>query len=540
MASNPNQYRIANDEYVTDFSYLNPTQAGCLFKLRTAYFFSRSPLSAEQVAYLCPAVTEQDQQARDFVLSKFFTFSEGFWHSELMEEKIYLAKQEQEILEAEEKAREIRSLKARQSINARWNKKLVGNANNPIPKIAANTSKNTIEDTIVHTNVDTNAIRPNIRSYKENDTNVYTNVSNPPKNTIEDTIVHTNVDTNAIRPNIRSYKENDTNVYTNVSNPPKNTIEDTIVHTNVDTNAIRPNIRSYKENDTNVYTNVSNPPKNTIEDTIVHTNVDTNAIRPNIRSYKENDTNVYTNVSADSNQSSETTEPQEVSGDSKNSEKTVQSASHAYAHARTDPISDIRSVCINNLINNKQHRSVSVSVSGSDLENTVRDLFNRENTPWTVDEVLQTMIFFGLDAKSLDRWRKRSQENESAVAELAQTGMAAFDFDTVSQVFARCQQAKDKEGKPLSSAIAFVIKSLQRELTAIRNRKLAAKAAKPEDEAEPAETQDPYDVSGMIRNPNGSYRFGPKRSSYADRDYTAGLIQNPDGTYRIAPRPRKS
>lgn len=418
MASNPNQYRIANDEYVTDFSYLNPTQAGCLFKLRTAYFFSRSPLSAEQVAYLCPAVTEQDQQARDFVLSKFFTFSEGFWHSELMEEKIYLAKQEQEILEAEEKAREIRSLKARQSINARWNKKLVGNANNPIPKIAANTSKNTIEDTIVHTNVDTNAIRSNIRSYKENDTNV------------------------------------------------------------------------------------------------------------------------YTNVSADSNQSSETTEPQEVSGDSKNSEKTVQSASHAYAHARTDPISDIRSVCINNLINNKQHRSVSVS--GSDLENTVRDLFNRENTPWTVDEVLQTMIFFGLDAKSLERWRKRSQENETAVAELAQTGMPGFDFETVAQVFARCQQAKDKEGKSLSSAVAFVVKSLQRELTAIRNRKLAAKAAKPEDEAEPAETQDPYDVSGMIRNPNGSYRFGPKRSSYADRDYTAGLIQNPDSTYRIAPRPRKS
>ena len=97
--------------------------------------------------------------------------------------------------------------------------------------------------------------------------------------------------------------------------------------------------------------------------------------------------------------SSETPEHQAVSGDSKNSEKTVQSTSHAYAHARTDPMSDIRSVCINNLINNKQHRSVSVSGSGSDLENTVRDLFNRENTPWTVDEVLQTMTFFGLDAK---------------------------------------------------------------------------------------------------------------------------------------------
>ena len=90
---------------------------------------------------------------------------------------------------------------------------------------------------------------------------------------------------------------------------------------------------------------------------------------------------------------------------------------------------------------------------------------------------MQTLIFFGLDAKSLDRWRKRSQENESAVAELAQTAMAEFDFDTVSQVFARCQQAKDKEGKPLSSAIAFVIKSLQRELTAIRNRRLVPERA---------------------------------------------------------------
>ncbi|WP_460174776.1 DUF1376 domain-containing protein, partial [Turicimonas sp. TL08] len=111
---------FSNDEYVTDFSYLNPTQAGCLFKLRTAYFFSKTPLSSEQVAYLCPAVTEQDQQAREFVLTKFFTFSGGFWHSELMEEKINLAKQEQEILEAEEKAREIRSEKARKKALARW------------------------------------------------------------------------------------------------------------------------------------------------------------------------------------------------------------------------------------------------------------------------------------------------------------------------------------------------------------------------------------------------------------------------------------
>ena len=415
-----NFYPIKSDEYTTDFLQLTTTQAGCLFKLRTAYFFSRSPLSAEQVAYLCPAVTEQDQQARDFVLSKFFTFSEGFWHSELMEEKIYLAKQEQEILEAEEKARQIRSEKARKKALARW----------------GTTEKEIQQHMPQH-----------VLQHKNENATAYASA------------------------------------HATASNSDESMLQHMPQHKNENATA---------------------------------------SLLPG--------------------KSSETPEPQAVSGDSKNSEKTVQSASHAYAHARTDPISDIRSVCINNLINNKQHRSVSVSGSGSgsDLENTVRDLFNRENTPWTVDEVLQTMTFFGLDAKSLERWRKRSQENESAVAELAQTGMAEFDFDTVSQVFARCQQAKDKEGKSLSSAVAFVVKSLQRELSAIRNRKLAAKAAKPEDEAEPAETQDPYDVSGMIRNPNGSYRFGPKRSSYADRDYTAGLIQNPDGTYRIAPRPRKS
>ena len=425
-----NFYPIKSDEYTTDFLQLTTTQAGCLFKLRTAYFFSKNPLSPEQVAYLCPAVTEQDQQAREFVLSKYFTFSGGFYHSELMEEKIYLAKQEQEILEAEEKARKIRSEKARKKAMSRW-----GTIEKEMPQ--------------------------HVLQHKNENATAYATAYAP--------------------------------AHATASNPDESMLQ---------------HMPQHKNENATAYATAYAP--------------------------------AHATASLLPGKSSETPEHQAVSGDSKNSEKTVQSTSHAYAHARTDPMSDIRSVCINNLINNKQHRSVSVSGSGSDLENTVRDLFNRENTPWTVDEVLQTMTFFGLDAKSLERWRKRSQENETAVAELAQTGMPGFDFETVAQVFARCQQAKDKEGKSLSSAVAFVVKSLQRELSAIRNRKLAAKAAKPEDEAEPAETQDPYDVSGMIRNPNGSYRFGPKRSSYADRDYTAGLIQNPDGTYRIAPRPRKS
>ena len=245
-----NFYPIKSDEYTTDFLQLTTTQAGCLFKLRTAYFFSKNPLSPEQVAYLCPAVTEQDQQAREFVLSKYFTFSGGFYHSELMEEKIYLAKQEQEILEAEEKARKIRSEKARKKAMSRW-----GTIEKEMPQ----------------------------------------------------------------------------------------------------------HVLQHKNENATAYATAYAP--------------------------------AHATASLLPGKSSETPEHQAVSGDSKNSEKTVQSTSHAYAHARTDPMSDIRSVCINNLINNKQHRSVSVSGSGSDLENTVRDLFNRENTPWTVDEVLQTMTF---------------------------------------------------------------------------------------------------------------------------------------------------
>ncbi|WP_277038678.1 DUF1376 domain-containing protein [Turicimonas muris] len=454
-----NFYPIKSDEYTTDFLQLTTTQAGCLFKLRTAYFFSKNPLSPEQVAYLCPAVTEQDQQAREFVLSKYFTFSGGFYHSELMEEKIYLAKQEQEILEAEEKARKIRSEKARKKAMSRW-----GTIEKEMP-----------QHVLQHKNENATAYAP-----------AHATASNSDE---------------SMPQHVPQHKNENATAYATAYAP--------------------------------AHATASNPDESMLQHMPQHKN-------ENATAYATAYAPAHATASLLPGKSSETPEHQAVSGDSKNSEKTVQSTSHAYAHARTDPMSDIRSVCINNLINNKQHRSVSVSGSGSDLENTVRDLFNRENTPWTVDEVLQTMTFFGLDAKSLERWRKRSQENETAVAELAQTGMPGFDFETVAQVFARCQQAKDKEGKSLSSAVAFVVKSLQRELSAIRNRKLAAKAAKPEDEAEPAETQDPYDVSGMIRNPNGSYRFGPKRSSYADRDYTAGLIQNPDGTYRIAPRPRKS
>ena len=387
---------FSNDEYVIDFSYLNPTQAGCLFKLRTAYFFSRSPLSAEQVAYLCPAVTEQDQQARDFVLTKFFTFSGGFWHSELMEEKINLAKQEQEILEAEEKAREIRSEKARKKALARW-----GTTEKEMPQ--------------------------HVLQHKDENAAAYATACATAEGT------------------------NDKNCKT------------------VDYQG-----ESQKNQISSSEENLQTEPK----------------IFPR---------------------------SDQIGSDQIRSD--------------TDQI-QIRSESVSG------SGSGSVSVSESDQQQQIKNLFTRGNLAWQVKEVLQTLIFFGLDAKSLDRWRKRSQENESAVAELAETGMAAFDFDTVSQVFARCQQAKDKEGKPLSSAIAFVIKSLQRELTAIRNRRLVPERAQPKKSKSPRPFNAEECLKELIENPDGTYRAAPKRSSYADRDYTAGLIEQPDGTYRAAPRPR--
>ena len=234
-----NFYPIKSDEYTTDFLQLTTTQAGCLFKLRTAYFFSKNPLSPEQVAYLCPAVTEQDQQAREFVLSKYFTFSGGFYHSELMEEKIYLAKQEQEILEAEEKARKIRSEKARKKAMSRWG---------------------TIE-----------------------------------KEMPQHVLQHKNENATAYAP-----------AHATASNPDESMLQ---------------HMPQHKNENATAYATAYAP--------------------------------AHATASLLPGKSSETPEHQAVSGDSKNSEKTVQSTSHAYAHARTDPMSDIRSVCINNLIDRK-------------------------------------------------------------------------------------------------------------------------------------------------------------------------------------------
>ena len=163
---------------------------------------------------------------------------------------------------------------------------------------------------------------------------------------------------------------------------------------------------------------------------------------------------------------------------------------------RSDRISDI------NLINKNINKSESVSESDRSLK--IKNLFAREKSAWMIGEVLEVLVFFGLDEKALARWRSRNPENQNFILELAAGGMSRFDYDTIAQVFARCQAAKDKEGKPLSSAVAFVLTSLQHELTAVSNRKNARQSAS--ESAQPKRFRDIDYMEGIERlNPDGTF-----------------------------------
>ena len=163
---------------------------------------------------------------------------------------------------------------------------------------------------------------------------------------------------------------------------------------------------------------------------------------------------------------------------------------------RSDRISDI------NLINKNINKSESVSESDRSLK--IKNLFAREKSAWMIGEVVEVLVFFGLDEKALARWRSRNPENQNFILELAAGGMSRFDYDTIAQVFARCQAAKDKEGKPLNSAVAFVLKSLQHELTAVSNRKNARQYAS--ESAQPKRFRDIDYMEGIERlNPDGTF-----------------------------------
>lgn len=171
------------------------------------------------------------------------------------------------------------------------------------------------------------------------------------------------------------------------------------------------------------------------------------------------------------------------------------------------------------------NKKISVSESVSDKQ--VEQLFAQENRECSVDEFLSILKYFGLDEKNLKGWMRRKAENQQAIDDLVRD-FKNFDLETFQAVFSRCQAAKDKENKPLSSAIAFVVKSLQRESAALRNR---SKPTAPKKFAE----RDYY--AGVVKLPDGTLRAAPKQGP--QRDYTKGLIQLPDGTWKIDPNYKK-
>lgn len=192
-------------------------------------------------------------------------------------------------------------------------------------------------------------------------------------------------------------------------------------------------------------------------------------------------------------------------------------SAHTYARA-SDSDSD-------NFINKKNIKNKSVSESVSDKQ--VEQLFAQENRECSVDEFLSILKYFGLDEKNLKGWMRRKAENSQAIDDLVRD-FKNFDLETFQAVFSRCQAAKDKENKPLGSAIAFVVKSLQRESAALRNR---SKPTAPKKFAE----RDYY--AGVVKLPDGTLRAAPKQGP--QRDYTKGLIQLPDGTWKIDPNYKK-
>ena len=183
------------------------------------------------------------------------------------------------------------------------------------------------------------------------------------------------------------------------------------------------------------------------------------------------------------------------SGDGSESENGRKEEPRARTRAhRSDRISDINSI----------NKNINKSESVSDRRLKIKNLFAREKSAWMIGEVLEVLVFFGLDEKALARWRSRNPENQNFILELAAGGMSRFDYDTIAQVFARCQAAKDKEGKPLSSAVAFVLKSLQHELTAVSNRKNARQSAS--ESAQPKRFRDIDYMEGIERlNPDGTF-----------------------------------
>ena len=467
---------ISQEEFIRDFLPLPILHRGILFVLRTGYLIKQSPLEDLDVLGLCPTHTDEEEGALHIVLRRFFNRDASFWRSATYDAII---QEELETKAHHKLLSEQRSIKSKRAAEARWKE---NGAPSNAPSI-----KNDATSNAPSINNDATSNAPGIKSDATSNAPSINNdaPSNAPgiKSDATSNAPSINNDAPSNAPSIKSDATN---------NAPgiKSDATSNAPSINNDATSNAPSIK----NDA-----TSNAPgiKNDAPSNAPSIKSDATSNAPSIKS------DATSNAPSIANYAQKTLDPLghrvfqgkadmiENPGNVQQEEPRARTRAH-----RSDRISDI------NLINKNINKSESVSESDRSLK--IKNLFAREKSAWMIGEVLEVLVFFGLDEKALARWRSRNPENQNFILELAAGGMSRFDYDTIAQVFARCQAAKDKEGKPLSSAVAFVLKSLQHELTAVSNRKNARQSAS--ESAQPKRFRDIDYMEGIERlNPDGTF-----------------------------------
>ena len=472
-------YLITSDEYVRDYMVLPDEFSSCLFKLRLGYAMKGSPLTQEEVFALYPVLTENRRHILDTVTARFFKKDKELLIDERLEKSLSMRKEAHSLLEnfiQNEVSKRLEKMKAgwmsseKRKLTKILQEKIEAELRTESARLkdeVARADPQFINKpvSISSTNVQQNDDRTSTDD-QQNFNRASTKVQQTTQQTFNRQVNKTsaNDQQNANRMSANDPTEGQQNVNrtsTNRSTKLQQTTQQTV--------------------NKQVSKTSTNDPTNSQQ---IHENC-SEALSTNWSAVAQKDgkTAVFSAGNVTKNE-------MEIAENEKSSSRT-----YTRAH-RSDRISD------NNLINKNINKSESVSESDRRLK--IKNLFAREKSVWMIGEVLEVLVFFGLDEKALARWRSRNPEKQNFILELAAGGMSRFDYDTIAQVFARCQAAKDKEGKPLSSAVAFVLKSLQHELTAVSNRKNARQSAS--ESAQPKRFRDIDYMEGIERlNPDGTF-----------------------------------
>ena len=478
---------ISQEEFIRDFLPLPILHRGILFVLRTGYLIKQSPLEDLDVLGLCPTHTDEEEGALHIVLRRFFNRDASFWRSATYDAII---QEELETKAHHKLLSEQRSIKSKRAAEARWKE---NGAPSNAPSI-----KNDATSNAPSINNDATSNAPGIKSDATSNAPSINNdaPSNAPgiKSDATSNAPSINNDATSNAPGIKSDATSNAPSINNdaPSNAPgiKSDATSNAPSINNDAPSNAPGIKSDATSNAPSIKNdaPSNAPsiKNDAPSNAPSIKNDATSNAPSIANYAQKTLNPLGHRVFQ-----EKADMIENPGNVQQEEPRARTRAH-----RSDRISDI------NLINKNINKSESVSESDRSLK--IKNLFAREKSAWMIGEVLEVLVFFGLDEKALARWRSRNPENQNFILELAAGGMSRFDYDTIAQVFARCQAAKDKEGKPLSSAVAFVLKSLQHELTAVSNRKNARQSAS--ESAQPKRFRDIDYMEGIERlNPDGTF-----------------------------------